>query len=418
MISFFINAFKIIFVLGFLVLIHEGGHFLVAKFFKVKVNEFSIGFGKKLVSRKKGETEYSLRAFPFGGFVSMLGEEERSDDDRSFSKQKIWKRIAIVAAGGLVNIIFGLVVYFVLIASIGNFASRHVDSVIENYGADLAGILPGDEIVEIDGKHIFITQDLNSRLAKTGANTVELKVRRNGEIRNIKVNPTEVKNKSIGIYLDSNSDKNTKIAYLYDNSPVSGVLEVGDIILEANGEDVTNDYEKLTNIINETEQELKLKIQRDDKILDVTVIPKEYSTYYLGVVFKIADKSIGTRLYYAWFETGNFALSLADNVKNLFTGGVSVDQMMGPIGISKTVASTSTFYDFIYLMALISLSLGITNLLPFPALDGGKIFILLIEAIRRKPMKQNTEILIQMVGFSLLILLSIYISYMDVLRFF
>ena len=163
---------------------------------------------------------------------------------------------------------------------------------------------------------------------------------------------------------------------------------------------------------------MKLKVKRNGDEIEVTVTPKEYSTYYLGVVFRLADKSIGTRLYYAWFETGNFALSLVDNVKNLFTGGVSVDQMMGPIGISKTVANTSTLYDFIYLMTVVSLSLGITNLLPFPALDGGKILILLIEAIRRKPLKQNTEIWIQMVGFSLLILLSIYISYMDVLRFF
>lgn len=418
MISFFINAFKIIFVLGFLVLIHEGGHFLVAKFFKVKVNEFSIGFGKKLWSKKRGETEYSLRAFPFGGFVSMLGEEERSDDERSFSKQKIWKRIAIVAAGGIVNIVFGLAVYFILIVFMGNFASRNVESVVENYGADLAGILPGDEIIEINGKHIFITQDLNSKLSDNGANTVDITVNRNGEKKNILVTPTEVKNKSIGIYLDSDSNKSTKIAYLYDNSPATGKLEVGDTILEANSISVENDYEKLTSIINDTNGELKLKVKRNGNELDIVVTPKEYSTYYIGVVFRLADKSIGTRLYYAWFETGNFALSLIDNVKNLFTGGVSVDQMMGPIGISKTVANTSTFYDFIYLMALISLSLGITNLLPFPALDGGKILILLIEAIRRKPMKQDTEIWIQMVGFSLLILLSIYISYMDVLRFF
>lgn len=418
MISFLINAFKIIFVLGFLILIHEGGHFLVAKFFKVKVNEFSIGFGKKLLSKKKGETEYSLRAFPFGGFVSMLGEEERSDDSRSFSKQKIWKRIAIVAAGGVVNIIFGLAVYFVLLASIGNFASRNIESITPDYGADLAGILPGDEIVEVDGKHVFVTKDLNTKISETGANTVNLKVKRNGEIIDFNVTPTEVKVKSIGIYLDSNSDKSTKIAYLYENSPASGVLEVGDVILEANNEDVRNDYKKLNNIVNENEKDLNLKIQRNGDVIDVTVSPKEYSIYYLGVVFKEADKSIGTRLYYAWFETGNFVLSLVDNVKSLFTGKVSVDQMMGPIGISKTVASTSTVSDFIELMALISLSLGITNLLPFPALDGGKILILIIEAIRRKPMKQNTEILIQMVGFSLLILLSIYISYIDVLRFF
>lgn len=418
MISFLINAFKIIFVLGFLVLIHEGGHFLVAKFFKVKVNEFSIGFGKKLWSKKKGETEYSLRAFPFGGFVSMLGEEERSDDSRSFSKQKIWKRIAIVAAGGIVNIIFGLTVYFILIASIGNFASRNIESVTQNYGADLAGIMPGDEIIEVNGKHVFITKDLNSKLSETGANEVNLKVKRNGEILNIRVKPTEVKSKSIGIYFDSNSDNTTKITYLYDNSPVSGILEIGDTIIEANEEDVRNDYQKLNKIVNETEKDLKLKVQRNNDIIDVTVTPMEYSTYYLGVVFKLADKSIGSRLYYAWFETGNFAISLVDNVKSIFTGGVSVDQMMGPIGISKTVADTSTFYDFIYLMAIVSLSLGITNLLPFPALDGGKILILIIEAIRRKPLKENTEIWIQMVGFSLLILLSIYISYMDVLRFF
>ena len=281
MISFFINAFKIIFVLGFLVFIHEGGHFLVAKFFKVKVNEFSIGFGKKLWSKKKGETEYSLRAFPFGGFVSMLGEEERSDDERSFSKQKIWKRIAIVAAGGVVNIVFGLTVYFVLIAVIGNFASRNIESVTPDYGADLAGIVPGDEIVEIEGKHVFITKDLNAKLAETGANTVNLKVKRNGEILDLRVTPTEVKLKSIGIYLDSNSDKSTKIAYLYDNSPVSGVLEVGDTILEANGEDVRNDYEKLTNIINETDKDLKLKVKRNGDEIEVTVTPKEYSTYYL-----------------------------------------------------------------------------------------------------------------------------------------
>ena len=166
MISFLINAFKIIFVLGFLVLIHEGGHFLVAKLFKVKVNEFSIGFGKQLLSKQKGETTYSLRIFPFGGFVSMLGEEEKSDDERSFSKQNVFKRIAIVAAGGIVNIVFGLLLYFILIACIGNFASRNVESTIEDYGAEMAGILPGDEIVEINGKHVFIVQDLNSELAK------------------------------------------------------------------------------------------------------------------------------------------------------------------------------------------------------------------------------------------------------------
>lgn len=418
MISFIINALKIIFVLGFLVLIHESGHFLVAKLFKVKVNEFSIGFGKKIFSKQKGETTYSLRIFPFGGFVSMLGEEERSEDERSFSKQSIPKRIAIVAAGGIVNIVFGLLVYFILIACIGNFPSKTVESTVENYAAEIAGILPGDEIVSINGKHVFVTEDVNKEISKNAGNRAEIIVKRNKEKHKFNIEPTEVKTKSIGIYLDSTADNQTKISYMYEDSPSKGILELGDVIIEAAGENVENDYNKLVEIIENSSEELKLKVRRNNEIKELTLNPKEYSSYYLGVVFKIADNSLGNRLYYSWFETGNFALSLVDNVKRLFTGGVSVDQMMGPIGISKTVADTSTIYDFVYLMALISLSLGITNLLPFPALDGGKILILVIEAIRRKPLKQNTEILIQMVGFSLIILLSIYISYMDVARFF
>ena len=415
MITFIINALKIIFVLGFLVLIHECGHFFVAKFFKVKVNEFSIGFGKSLWSTKKGETKYSIRMIPLGGYVSMLGEDERSDDDRSFSKQSIPKRIAIVAAGGIVNILFGLVVYFIVIACMGNFVSKNIDYVIEDYGAELAGILPNDEIVSINGKHVFITQDLNSELEKRARETSLIKIKRNGEYKELEVSPTEVKTKSIGVYLDQNS---TKIAYIYDDSPVKDTLQVGDVIMTINGENVQNDYEKLLDIVENSDNNLNVEVERNNEIMEFDINSREYSEYYIGVVFKQADKDLFSRIYYAWFETGNFALSLVDNVKSLFTGGVSVDQMMGPIGISQTVASTQTVYDFVYLMALISLSLGITNLLPFPALDGGKILILLIEAIRRKPLKENTEIAIQMLGFSLLILLSVYISYIDVVRFF
>ena len=166
MISIFINAIKIIFLLGFLILIHEGGHFCIAKLFKVKVNEFSIGFGKKIITKKSGETTYSLRIIPLGGYVSMLGEEERSEDERSFSKQSIPKRIAIVAAGGLVNILFGLLIYFIVLFVIGNFSSKTVESVVENYGAKNAGIVAGDEIVSVNNKHVFISKDVNSQFKK------------------------------------------------------------------------------------------------------------------------------------------------------------------------------------------------------------------------------------------------------------
>ena len=117
-------------------------------------------------------------------------------------------------------------------------------------------------------------------------------------------------------------------------------------------------------------------------------------------------------------ETKEFMFSIIDNLKQLFTGNVGIDQMMGPVGISEAVAKTNGVYEFIYMLALISLSLGITNLLPIPALDGGKILILIIEAIRRKPLKEQTEINIQLLGFSLLIALSIFITYHDIIRIF
>ena len=140
--------------------------------------------------------------------------------------------------------------------------------------------------------------------------------------------------------------------------------------------------------------------------------------YYLGVIFKEAPNNLSNNIYYAFWDTVDFTTSIVDNLRELFTGNVSTDQLMGPIGISTVVAETNGFSEYIYLIALISLSLGVTNLLPFPPLDGGKIVILLIEAIRRKPIKENIEIGIQTAGFLIIIGLSLYITYNDILKIF
>lgn len=244
MLTVIISALKIVFLLGFLIFIHEGGHFLIAKLCKVKVNEFAIGFGPTIWKKQTKETKYALRLIPLGGFVSMEGEEELSDEDGSFSKASIPKRIAIVAAGAVVNIIFGLIVYFVL------------------------------------------------------------------------------------------------VAIVYKN---------------------------------------------------------------VGLAFQ---------------ATGGFIASLGESIKMLFTGKVGVNDLSGPVGISGIVAQTTNLVNYLYILSVISVSLGITNLLPIPALDGGKILILIIEAIRRKPLKQETEIQIQMIGFSIIIVLSLYVTYNDILKVF
>ena len=165
-------------------------------------------------------------------------------------------------------------------------------------------------------------------------------------------------------------------------------------------------------------EKIELEVKRQEEIVKLEINPEVRSNYYLGVYMKMAENNLGNNLYYAVFETGEFAFSIIDNLKLLFTGNVTIDQMMGPVGIGGVVAETNGLADFIYILALISISLGFTNLLPFPPLDGGKIVLLLIEAIRRKPLNEKTEITIQMVGFAILIGLSILVTYNDILRVF
>ena len=252
--GFIINAIKIIFILGFLVLIHETGHFLVARLCKVKVNEFAIGFGKVIWQKQRKQTKYTLRLIPLGGFCSMEGEDEESDAEGSFSKASVWKRMAIVVAGAAVNILFGILVYFILVSAVG--------------------------------------------------------------------------------------------------------------------------------------------IQFIDPAKDTVL----------------------NRIYYGGKATGTFIVSIFDSIKMLFTGGVSTDQMVGIVGISEVVVQTSGIINYLNLLAVISVSLGVTNLLPIPALDGGKILILFIEIIRRKPMKIETEAKIQLIGFSILMALFLIVTYNDISR--
>lgn len=334
MVSFLISAIKIIFLLGFLIFIHESGHFLVAKACKIKVKEFAIGFGPTIWKKQGKETKYALRLIPLGGFVNMLGEEERSNEEGSYSTASIPKRIAVILAGGAVNIIFGLLVYFILVSSSGNYISNIVDSTLPNYSAQEAGIEQNDKILKINGKKIRLKSDLDEALQKSNGNEVLVTVKRNDNIKEIKV------------------------------------------------------------------------------------IPTKEETYKLGIIFKVAENTFANNIYYGFWDTIDFSVSIIDNLKMLFKGEVKADQLMGPVGISEVVSKTDGIVEFIYMLALISLSLGVTNLLPFPPLDGGKIVILIIEAIRRKPMKENIEVGIQMAGFCILIGLSIFVTYNDILRIF
>ena len=416
MITFIISALKIIFLLGFLILIHEAGHLLVAKLCKVKVNEFAIGFGPTLLQKQGKETKYALRLIPLGGFCNMEGEEERSDVKGSFSQASIPKRIAIVIAGATVNIIFGLVVYFILMSCTGKYVTNIVDTTIEGYSAEQIGLQQGDKIIQIDDRKINNKYDLDDILKQSNGEEMKLLIERNGEIKEYLVKPKEIKNKYTGMYLDDRC----KIVTVEKGSPAETQgVQANDKILKINNEDINGDVNKAIQMINQKGTgTVLLTLQRGNEEIKIELTPGYISSYYLGVTMKQADDTFINHVIYGGIETKQFAFSIIDNIKDLFSGKVGVDQMMGPVGISEVVAKTSGFQEFIYMLALISLSLGVTNLLPIPALDGGKILILLIEAIRRKPMKQETEINIQLLGFSLLIVLSLYVTYQDILRIF
>ena len=358
----------------------------------------------------------------------MEGEEEQSDNEGSFSKASIPKRIAIVAAGAIVNIIFAVIVYFILISTSGTYLSNEVDSLVDGFSAQTSGIQPGDKIIEINGEKINNKYDLDEEMNKVNSKEISVKIDRNGEIIDLKVKPTEVKSKVTGIYLDEEA----KIVTTDKESPAEEAgIENNDIILKINGEDVNGSREKAIEILNKNDENIdneqgneennkpiEFVLKRGNAEVTVNLVPDTISTYYLGVNMKYAEDTFLNRCINGLIETKNFVFSMFDSLKQLFTGNVGIDQMMGPVGISEVVAKTNGIREFFEMMALISLSLGVTNLLPIPALDGGKILILIIEAIRRKPLKQETEINIQLLGFAILIGIFLLVTYNDILRIF
>ncbi len=290
-----------------------------------------------------------------------------------------------------------------------------------DYSAEEVGLSQGDEILKIDGKKVRLRSDIDEKIQNSNGEEITLTIKRNDEIKDIKLIPNVEQSKAIGIYLGTQDDDlSGEIKSIYQNSPAEKVgIQAGDKILSINGEKPEGDPYKIVNLISESKtDEILLEIERNGEIKTFNVKPEIQKSYKIGVTFKLADNNFINNIYYGFWDTTEFSLSIVDNLKMMFSGKVSADQLMGPVGISQVVSKTQGVIEFVYMLALISLSLGVTNLLPFPPLDGGKILILIIEWIRRKPIKENTEIAIQMAGFCLLIGLSIYVTYNDILRIF
>lgn len=330
---------------------HEGGHFIAAKLSGVRVNEFALGMGPKLFQFTKGETTYSLRLLPIGGYCAMEGEDEQSEDPKAFGNKPVWKRIIIVCAGAFMNIVLGLLMMLIIVVQQPMYATTTVDAFPENSVTQQNGLREGDRFVSIDGYAVYNSRDITFALATVQDYKADFVVERDG------------KNIDLG--------------------------------------------------------EIKLATRTDDEgnktlVLDFYVVPQERT--FLSVLQQTWEQTVSV-VRITWYS-----------LIGLITGRFGFNTLSGPIGIVSAISDVasaglqinflSAFNNILSVMMLITVNLGIVNMLPLPALDGGRLVFLIIEGIRRKPVPAKYEGVVHGVGFALLMVFMAVVAFNDIVRLF
>ena len=449
MFDFFWNLGSFILALGILVTVHEYGHFWVARKAGVKVLRFSIGFGKPLLKwHDKYNTEYVIAAIPLGGYVKMLDErvDEVPANQRhlSFNAKSVQARIAIVAAGPMANFLFAIfalaVMYMVGVQTI----KPVVGSVVEGSRAEQAGIMPTQQIIKIGDDDISNWQDATfSLMSHLGDKSVAVTLRNENYQQTVqtlnldgwKLDQQDVPPlSSLGI-VPFRPQATLVIAAITKNSAAEQAnLQIDDIILAVNGETMSS-WQQLVNLITQSaNKSLQFSVKRQDSIKTIIVTPNSrvvsngVEQGFLGVapvVEQWPDDFVETRHYgpldsivLGTKETWRLITLSFDMIGNLITGQVSVKNLSGPVGIAVG-AGTSVSYGlvaFLSFLALISVNLGVFNLLPLPVLDGGHLMYYIIELFRKKPVSEKTQEFGFKVGALLLIFLTCFALFNDVSR--
>ena len=340
-----------ILVFGILIAVHEAGHLMAAKAVGVTVHEFAIGMGPKLFSFTKGETLYSLRLLPIGGYCSMEGEDEKSENSGALCNKSVGARLLVMVAGALMNILLGFVLYIILCANTGEVVTTNtVAEILPDSAAEEAGFQVGDEIIAINGNRVHIPADLQFEMMKANYQEMEVTLKREGK----KLTKTIVPR------LET----------------VEGVDEKGNSV--------------------KTERYLFGYTMGQQKNTPLTVLKRAFFNCFLTV----------RMVLYSFIS--------------LFQGQVALSDMSGPVGIVNEIGKSAQagIMSLLSLAALIAVNLGVFNLLPFPALDGGRVFFLLIELIRRKPIPPEKEGLVHAIGMGLLLLLMVVVTYQDIIKLF
>lgn len=337
-----------IILLGSIIFIHEGGHFLFAKLTGIYVYEFALGMGPKLFSFKKGETVYSLRAIPIGGFCQLAGEEGEDEDlpkDRTLPGKKPWQKFLVMFFGAGFNFISAILILFFISLVWGATSTEPILSSVEkDTPAYEAGLRKGDEILEINGHDIWTIDDISLYITIADpTDATEFKVKKeNGSVETYKIKPE------------------------------------------------------------------KTKVDDEER-------------YIYGIGMQGEERhGLGAALEYTVVKTGSLFKQMGVTLLNLFTGGIRLSQLSGPVGIYEVVGAQASggLASLLYLFSFLSINVGFINLLPLPAFDGGHILFIIIEKIKGSPVKPETEAKFHAVGLFLLMLLMIYVTFYDILRLF
>jgi regulator of sigma E protease len=352
-----------IFMFGLLIFVHELGHFLAAKATNIKVNDFSIGMGPKLFGFQKGETQFALRLFPMGGSCSMEGEEEGSNEPRAFSNQPRWARFIVLIAGSFMNFLMGVAIVLTLTAGIQTMAIPIISGFPSEVGTSNGGLLPGDEILKINGQRVYVTGDISLLLDRYAEPVYE---------------ETDGERKLVGYKGDY------------------------EMQVRRNGQKMT------------IQSFLEKKTRTDDD---------GSKSFGYGLRLTVVDATFGRKLAHTWNTSVNYLRLVRMGLVDLISGKAGVEDLSGPIGITAMMVEVVGEQQFTLLwgfLAFISINLAFMNLLPIPALDGARILFLAIDGILalfgKKGLKTEHENYVHLAGFALLMLLMVYVGYQDVAR--
>ena len=417
-----------------IILIHELGHFLLAKLNGISVTEFSLGMGPRLFSVQKGETRYSVKLLPLGGSCAMVGEDTAEEElPGSFNAAPVWGRISVVAAGPVFNFILAFILSVIIVGFVG-YDPAEIVEVQQDSAASEAGLEAGDVITEYNGYQVDLAKDLYVYSYLNSLNegdTVTLKVRRDGETKEIQYTPDVSVRYLLGF--NRSDAASMTVESLIEGMPLEAAgLQPGDTITAINGTEV-GDGEAYDAYLQEhplSDEPVEITYVRDGLDYTATITPQEYRTPVLGFSYNLGyQKANGLEvLKYGTLEVKYMIRTTLLSLKQLVTGGLGFKDLSGPVGVvdaigttyeeSKSEGALMLWMNMLNMAVLLSANLGVMNLLPLPALDGGRLVFLIVEAVRRKPINREVEGMVHFAGLMLLMALMVVVMYNDILKIF